>query len=101
MLISHYRHLEEVEGMPFGSALCLRGAEERLSPILMTALTTALGILPIALGGNQPGYEIEYPTALVIVWGLTSSTALNLFLMPSLYAAFGRRSSVESRGQDV
>lgn len=93
MLISHYRHLEEVEGMTFGVPLVLRGAQERLAPILMTALTTAFALLPIALGGSQPGYEIEYPMALVIVWGLTTSTVLNLFIMPPLYAVFGRRNS--------
>lgn len=95
MLISHYRHLEEEEGMAFGVPLVLRGAQERLAPILMTALTTAFALLPIALGGNQPGYEIEYPMALVIVCGLMTSTVLNLFLMPALYAVFGRRGPAE------
>ena len=97
MLISHYRHLEEEEGMTFGVPLVIRGAQERLSPILMTALTTAFALLPIVLGGNQPGYEIEYPMALVIVWGLMTSTVLNLFLMPSLYAVFGKRRAALSR----
>jgi len=90
MLVSHYRHLEEVEGEPFGTALILRGSEERLAPILMTALTTGLGLLPLILAGNLPGHEIEHPMAMVIVGGLLSSTLLNLFLMPSLYAAFGQ-----------
>ncbi|MFC1596877.1 efflux RND transporter permease subunit, partial [Planctomycetota bacterium] len=90
MLISHYRHLEEKEGMPFGTSLVLRGAEERLAPILMTALTTALALLPLIVAGNKPGHEIEYPMALVIVGGLVSSTLLNLLLMPALYRAFGR-----------
>ncbi len=92
MLISHYRFLEDEEKIPFGTPLVIRGAEERLSPILMTALTTALALIPLVLGGFRPGYEIEYPMALVIVWGLITSTILNLFLMPSLYAKFGRRS---------
>jgi len=92
MLISHYRHLEDQEGEPFGPTLVLRGAQERLAPILMTALTTALALLPLALGGDRPGYEIEYPMALVILGGLVTSTVLNLFVMPPLYAAFGRRS---------
>jgi len=90
MLISHYRHLQEKEGMPFGTSLVLRGAEERLAPILMTALTTALALLPLIVAGNKPGHEIEYPMALVIVGGLVSSTLLNLLLMPALYRAFGR-----------
>jgi CzcA family heavy metal efflux pump len=92
MLISHYRYLEDEEKMPFGIPLVIRGAEERLAPILMTALTTALALVPIVIGGFQPGYEIEFPMALVIVWGLITSTVLNLFLMPALYAKFGSRS---------
>ncbi len=89
MLVSHYRHLETNEGMSFGDPLLLRGAEERLAPIMMTALTTALALLPIALGGNKPGQEIEYPMAVVIIGGLLTSTALNLFLMPALYKLMG------------
>ena len=90
MLISHYRHLEEKEGMPFGAPLVLRGAEERLAPILMTALTTALALLPLIVAGNRPGHEIEYPMAWVIVGGLVSSTLLNLLFMPALYRAFAK-----------
>ena len=89
MLISHYRHLEVSEGEPFGTALILRGSEERLVPILMTACTAALALLPLVIGGNKPGHEIEYPMAIVILGGLITSTLLNLFLLPSLYAAFG------------
>jgi Cu/Ag efflux pump CusA len=88
MLVSHYRHLEEQENIPFGRELILRGAEERLSPILMTALATALALLPIALGGNRPGQEIEHPMAVVILGGLATSTLLNLILMPALYYRF-------------
>jgi CzcA family heavy metal efflux pump len=90
MLVSHYRHLEEEEGMKFGPELVLRGAEERLSPILMTALSAALALLPLAVRGNVPGHEIEYPMAVVILGGLVTSTLLNLFLVPSLYARYGR-----------
>jgi CzcA family heavy metal efflux pump len=90
MLISHYRHLEEIEGAPFGVPLVLRGAEERLAPILMTAACAALALLPLVLNGNKPGHEIEHPMAVVILGGLITSTLLNLFLMPSLYAAFGK-----------
>jgi Cu/Ag efflux pump CusA len=89
MLVSHYRHLESKEGQPISRELVLRGSEERLSPILMTALATALAPLPIALGGKQPGHEIEHPMAVVIVGGLVTSTVLNLFLMPALYLRFG------------
>ncbi|MDA1048922.1 MAG: efflux RND transporter permease subunit [Planctomycetota bacterium] len=90
MMVSHYRHLEVEEGMEFGSQLAIRGAEERLAPILMTALTAALALLPLVIAGNKPGHEIEYPMALVIIGGLVSSTLMNLFLMPSLYCLLGR-----------
>jgi CzcA family heavy metal efflux pump len=90
MLVSHYRHLEEVEGMEFGPELVMRGSEERLSPILMTALATGLALVPLIIGGNKPGHEIEYPMAVVILGGLITSTILNLFLLPPLYAACGR-----------
>ncbi len=82
LLIAHYRHLEEEEGLPFGPALILRGATERLAPILMTALSTGLALVPLALGGDTAGHEIEHPMAVVILGGLVSSTFLNLFAMP-------------------
>ena len=96
MLISHYQHLERHEGEPFGPALFLRGAEERLVPILMTASCAALALLPLVVRGNAPGHEIEHPMALVILGGLVSSTALNLLLMPTLYARFARKPGTES-----
>jgi Cu/Ag efflux pump CusA len=85
MLVSHYRHLETEEGVPFGRELILRGSEERLAPILMTALATGLALVPIIVGGNRPGHEIEHPMAVVIVGGIVTSTLLNLFIMPALY----------------
>lgn len=90
MLVSHYRHLELVEGEPFGISMVQRGSEERLAPILMTALATGLALVPLVMGGNKPGYEIEYPMALVILGGLVTSTFLNLFLLPPIYVAFGK-----------
>lgn len=72
----------------------LRGAEERLAPIAMTALVTALALLPLVIWGNQPGHEIEHPMVIVILGGLASSTVLNLFLMPALYLRYGRPESV-------
>jgi Cu/Ag efflux pump CusA len=89
MLVSHYRHLQTVEGMPFGRELIVRGAEERLAPILMTALVTALALLPVVVGGNRAGHEIEHPMALVILGGLFTSTLLNLLFLPALYERYG------------
>jgi Cu/Ag efflux pump CusA len=91
LLISHFRHLEDYEGEPFGPGLVLRGASERLSPIMMTALATALALLPLLIYGNRPGQEIEFPMATVILGGLLTSTLLNLFVLPALYLRFGRR----------
>ena len=90
MLISHYRNLEYEENVPFSEELIIRGAMERLSPILMTALTTALALIPIAIGGNKPGQEIEHPMAIVIIGGLITSTILNLLFMPALYWKFAK-----------
>ncbi|HLF27991.1 MAG TPA: efflux RND transporter permease subunit [Anaerolineae bacterium] len=90
MMISHFQHLEEEEGMPFGPELVLRGARERIAPIMMTALTTGLALVPLAIAGNIPGHEIEHPMAIVILGGLVTSTVLNLFVVPSLYLRFGK-----------
>ncbi len=89
LLIQHYRHLEDVEGEPFGPGLVLRGAAERLSPILMTTLCTGLALLPLIVAGSMPGYEIEHPMAVVILGGLVTSTLLSLFVVPLLYLRFG------------
>lgn len=90
MLLSHYESLTLTEGLAWNAATALRGAAERLVPILMTALATALGLLPLALGSGAPGREIEGPMALVILGGLLTSTALNLLLLPSLALRFGK-----------
>ena len=89
MLINHCQHLERHEGETFGPAMILRGARERLSPILMTALATGLAIVPLVIAGNLPGHEIEHPLAVVVLGGLVTSTLLNLFIVPSLYLRFG------------
>ncbi|MCJ8164370.1 efflux RND transporter permease subunit [Pontibacter sp. E15-1] len=91
MLISHYRFLEFNEQVPFGKALIMQGAEERIMPIIMTALTSVLALLPIILTGNRSGQEIEYPMAVVIVGGILTSTLLNLLFMPTLYYRWGGR----------
>ena len=90
MMISHFQHLERFEGETFGLSLVLRGAKERLSPILMTTGATGLAIVPLVIFGNLPGHEIEYPMAVVILGGLVTSTLLNLFIVPALYLRFGR-----------
>lgn len=89
MLFSNYQHLEEHGGEDFGPELIVRGARERLSPTLMTALATGLALLPFVLFGNIPGHEIVRPIAIVVIGGLVTSTWLNLFAMPALYLRFG------------
>lgn len=90
LLISHYEHLRTEQPTLADQALILHGASERLAPILMTAATTALGLLPLILSGELPGSEIEHPMAIVIVGGLISSTLLTLFVLPAVYARYGR-----------
>ena len=90
LMVSHFQHLEEKEGVPFGPALVLQGARERLAPILMTALATGLALVPLAVAGSIPGHEIEHPMAIVILGGLVTATLLNLFVLPSLYLKFAK-----------
>jgi CzcA family heavy metal efflux pump len=90
MLISHYDHLVTAEGEVWGREGAMRGALERLGPILMTALVTALGLLPLALGSGDPGREIEGPMATVILGGLLTSTVLSLFVLPVVALRWGR-----------
>ena len=89
LMISHFQRLEQ-EGETFGPDLVIRGAMERLAPILMTALATALALVPLAAAGSIPGHEIEHPMAVVILGGLITATLLNLFVLPALYLRFGR-----------
>jgi len=90
LMISHFQRLEHEEGVPFGPELVLRGATERLAPIMMTASATGLALVPLAVAGSIPGHEIEHPMAVVILGGLVTATMLNLFVLPSLYLRFGR-----------
>ena len=90
MLVSHYQHLVEGEGRAWNMETALLGAEERLPSILMTALVTGLGLLPLALGSAEPGREIEGPMAIIIVGGLMSSTVLNLLVLPTVMRRYGR-----------
>jgi Cu/Ag efflux pump CusA len=90
MMISHFEHLVTVEGMTWGLEAAMRGASERLMPILMTATVTGLGLLPLAIGTGEAGREIEGPMAIVILGGLITSTALNLLVLPTLALRYGR-----------
>lgn len=90
MLVSHYQHLVRHEGHPWNRETATLGASERLAPILMTALVTGLGLLPLAIQSGEPGNEIEGPMAVVILGGLFTSTLLNLLVLPALALRFGR-----------
>ncbi len=90
MLVSHIRHLQREEGVRDFREAVFRGAQERLAPILMTALATALALIPLALGGDEPGNEIQTPMALVILCGLITSMALNMLVVPVLVLCLGR-----------
>jgi len=96
MMISHFEHLVNEEGMTWGLEAAMRGASERLMPILMTATVTALGLLPLALGTGEAGREIEGPMAIVILGGLVTSTLLNLLVLPTLAVRYGRFEKRES-----
>lgn len=96
MMISHFEHLVTQEGMTWGLDAAMRGASERLMPILMTATVTALGLLPLALGSGEAGREIEGPMAIVILGGLITSTALNLLVLPTLALQYGRFENIKS-----
>ena len=100
LLIAHFKFLEEEEHVPFGRDLIIKGASDRLAPILMTALATALALVPLVINGDRPGQEIEYPMAIVILGGLLTSTLLNLFILPALYLAFGQARQRPGKGGD-
>jgi HME family heavy-metal exporter len=91
LMISHYLHLAVHEGMPFGPDLVVRGSQERVAPVLMTAFTSTLALIPLALSPGVPGREILHPVALVVLGGLLTSTALDFFVTPAVFLRFGRR----------
>lgn len=99
MMVSHFRHLESEEGVPFGKELIVRGAMERVVPIAMTALATGLALVPLVMAGGKPGSEIEYPMAVVILGGLFTSTLLNMLLVPPLYLRFGRSVTADAKDE--
>lgn len=95
MMVSHFQHLIDQENCTWNLETCIRGASERLPSVLMTALVTALGLLPLAAGSGQPGREIEGPMATIIVGGLITSTILNLLILPTMMLHFGRFEKTE------
>jgi len=99
LLVAHYRQLL-AEGAPFREAV-VRGSLERLSPILMTALTAGLALIPLAVGGGEPGNELQTPMAIVILGGLLSATALNMLVLPALYWLFGERRVETAQERDA
>jgi Cu/Ag efflux pump CusA len=93
MMISHYLHLMRYEGERFNEAMIIRGSLERLVPVTMTALAAGLAVIPLALAAGEPGKEILYPVAVVILGGLVSSTLLDMAVTPVVFFKFGRRAA--------
>jgi Cu/Ag efflux pump CusA len=90
MLVSHIRHLMDEEGVSDFREAVVRGAQERLISILMTAMAAGLALIPLAMAAGESGSEIQTPMAIVILCGLTTSTLLNMFVVPTLYLRYGR-----------
>lgn len=94
-MVAHYEHLVAVDGSRWDLETAIRGAADRLAPILMTSLVTGLGVLPLAIGMEEPGREIEGPMAVVILGGLLTSMVLNLLVLPAVALRYARFQQVE------
>jgi HME family heavy-metal exporter len=101
LLVTHYFHLMKEEGQPFAPQTILRGSLERLAPVLMTALTAGIGLIPLVLGGQEPGREILYPVATVILGGLVTSTFCEFLIHPGLFWRFSGQDAVQLARQSV
>ena len=96
MMLSHYLHLMRHEGESFTQQMVERGTEERLVPVLMTALSAGIALIPLVLAAGEPGKEVLNPVAVVIVGGLVSSTLLGLAVTPAVFFAFGRKAAAKA-----
>lgn len=101
MMISHYHHLMQVEGMPFGKEMIIRGSLERLAPVLMTAMTSFVGLIPLLFGYGEPGKEILYPLSVVLFGGMIASTALDQIVTPALFYWIGVDEPTTDKSQMV
>jgi len=101
MMLSHYLHLMKHEGEAFGRALVVRGTLERLVPVLMTALSAGIALVPLVLAAGEPGKEILHPVAVVFVGGLLSSTLLDLAVTPAVFLRYGRRAAEQSLARNA
>lgn len=106
LLVTHYLHLMQHEGEPFSKQMILRGSLERLAPVLMTALTAGIGLLPLVLGGKEPGREILFPVATVILGGLITSTFCEFLIHPGIFWQFSgkdaeRLTQLEAKGDPI
>jgi Cu(I)/Ag(I) efflux system membrane protein CusA/SilA len=101
MMISHYLHLMKHEGESFTKEMIIRGSQERLVPVMMTAFVASLALLPLVFAKGQPGSEVLHPVAVVIVGGLLSSTLLDIVITPTLFYRFGRKAAEDSKNHET